>query len=639
MRQVGCVRRILLCGIGGDAHSVGLHLLRFALTRQGHDILFLGTQNTLDDIFAFAADADAALLSCMDGHAVHYLKAFPEYLQRFPHAIPWYLGGTPTLGNMIGAESLFIGMGFRRVFLGFVEVAAVIDLLEQDLAHVEASSRTLSAADHQTGVTVPMAIPADVKLPADMLLEQRGHVLQQWHTGRASADFADNATFLKAQRPLAACQTGVKRQYENPLLQPRSGVATVEGQLALFMGMQKFGADVLSYQIDSLSRNNNYAGAADAIRDSSRTVSALNGFPAVNHGVQVLRRMARSVRTPLQCRHSTRDPRLLAEICYAGGVTAFEGGAICYNIPYYKSYNLADSISTWQYVDRLTGYYFDEFGVILDREFFGVLTAALIPPCLAITTGLLEAILAAQQGVRSISIGYAEQGNRAQDIAAIRTIERLGRKFLDAFGYNSVTVSSVFHQYMAAFPLDRDRACQLIRASSTTAALSGATRMLTKTAAEAYRTPSLADNIEGLALSRQGYVDANSEGVGWQAVEGEKLLIEREVEELMSGVIALGRGNVAAGVVAAFQHGALDIPFAPSLHNAGLVNTGRDLSGAIRFIECGKLPLSRETKSFHAEKIAERRRSMSIGEKHDYMMIEKDLLQIARGEYLTWPLS
>ncbi|WP_457817273.1 hypothetical protein, partial [Staphylococcus aureus] len=72
----------------------------------------MGTQNTLDDIFAFAADADAALLSCMDGHAVHYLKAFPEYLQRFPHAIPWYLGGTPTLGNMIGAESLFIGMGF-----------------------------------------------------------------------------------------------------------------------------------------------------------------------------------------------------------------------------------------------------------------------------------------------------------------------------------------------------------------------------------------------------------------------------------------------------------------------------------------------------------------------------------------------
>jgi methylaspartate mutase epsilon subunit len=39
----------------------------------------------------------------------------------------------------------------------------------------------------------------------------------------------------------------------------------------------------------------------------------------VSHEVRLLRRIAQGVRAPFQTRHSTRDPRLLAEISYAGG--------------------------------------------------------------------------------------------------------------------------------------------------------------------------------------------------------------------------------------------------------------------------------------------------------------------------------
>ena len=271
-------------------------------------------------------------------------------------------------------------------------------------------------------------------------------------------------------------------------VQPRSGVPGEQDQLKLFQAFKRFGAGVLSFQVDSYTRNNNYAAAEDAIRESAQLgISTINGFPVVNHGVEAVRRLSRAIGVPLQTRHSTRDPRLLAEISYGGGVTAYEGGAICYNIPYYKDYPVAEAIQRWRYVDRLTGLYAERYGQIIDREFFGTLTATLIPPCLAIGTGILESILAAEQGVKAVSIGWAEQGHRIQDIAAIRSVIPLAREVLSNLGFGDVAVSSVFHQYMAAFPSLEVKAEELIFESSVTAALSGATRIMNKTPVEAYK--------------------------------------------------------------------------------------------------------------------------------------------------------
>src|SRR5215813_7003249 len=220
----------------------------------------------------------------------------------------------------------------------------------------------------------------------------------------------------------------------------------------LFKNFKRAGVRVLSYQVDSLTRNNNYVGAEDGIRESRMSsTSTINGFPVVNHGVSGLRKIAQQIHLPLQTRHSTRDPRLLAEISYAGGVTSFEGGAICYNIPYYKDYPLDESIKVWQYVDRLTSRYYERFGIRLDREFFGTLTATLIPPSLAIVVNILEALLAIRQGVRCVSLGYAEQGHRIQDIAAMRMLRCLAEETIRRLGYHDVQINTVFQQYMAAF--------------------------------------------------------------------------------------------------------------------------------------------------------------------------------------------
>lgn len=631
---------IALGGLGGDSHSVGLILLRWALEKRGYSVVYLGTQNTIEDFFEVSPYVNIVMVSCMDGHARHYLRRFPEYINERRSGALWYLGGNPAVEELIGGERNFLEMGFSRVFLKFVDLDRVFDVIARDLSVVkptntDASLLIPSRRRAQYFDTVP---DAKVAL-ADHDLERR-EVLQHWPTGKGAIDMAENAHVLKDMPNLARYEQDVHEGSCSVLVQARTGVALPEKQLELFRGVISGGADVVSFQIDSLTRNNNYAGAAEGIRESLAVgYSTLNGYPAVNHGVRPLRKIAQCLDVPLQFRHSTRDPRLLAEIAFAGGVTAYEGGSICYNIPYYPDYPIEASIPVWQYVDRLCGRYFEEFGIVIHREFFGVLTGTLVPPSIAIATGIAEAILAAQQGVRAVAIGFAETGARYQDVATLRIIRKVSQRYLKSFGFDKVQVGAIFNQYMAAFPLQLDKARSLIEGSGTTAQLGRATRMLTKTAVEAIKIPNLADNLEGIALNIKGIRAAEEVVLDEVVIEAEAELIERETTMLVDRVIELGKGNIADGVVKAFATGTLDVPYSPSSQNAGRVMTARDMTGAIRILNPGSLPLSKDILAYHSERLAERRRRENIDPREDYKLIERDLLRIARGQFERWPLD
>ena len=163
----------------------------------------------------------------------------------------------------------------------------------------------------------------------------------------------------------------------------------------------------------------------------------MNGFPAVNHGVSNCRKVIESVNTPVQVCHGTPDARLLTEITYAGGFTSYEGGGISYNLPYCKDVPMERTITDWQYVDRLTGYY-EELGVSINREPYGPLTGTLVPPCISHAVAIIEALLAAEQGVKNITVGYGQCGNLVQDIAALHTLEELTDEYLEKYSYEDV---------------------------------------------------------------------------------------------------------------------------------------------------------------------------------------------------------
>jgi methylaspartate mutase epsilon subunit len=320
-------------------------------------------------------------------------------------------------------------------------------------------------------------------------------------------------------------------------------------------------------------------------------------------------------------------------------VTAFEGGAICYNIPYYKDYHLSESLNNWKYVDRLAGVYFEKFGICIDREFFGTLTATLVPPSIAIVVNLLETIIAVQQGVRCISLGYAEQGNRNQDIAAIHVLKKIVPEILSNMGYSKIQINTVFYQYMAAFPTEINKAENLIKNSASTAKLAGATRILTKTAVEAIKIPNVLDNLNGINLVRNGIDLEQSKNLNLKKIKDEESLIYREVMCIFDKVIFLGAGSIYKGVVNAFENGVIDIPFSPSVYNKGKVSTARDVDGAIRFVNPGNLPFSKDIISFHEDKIADRLKYERLESKDSYILIEKDVMKIARNEFNQWPIA
>src|SRR5262245_54856678 len=160
-------------------------------------------------------------------------------------------------------------------------------------------------------------------------------------------------------------------------IQPRCGVGGHAPMQTLSRGLEKDGQpDILSVTIDSHTRLCRFDKATETLR---RNPENLNGYPLVSHGWQRGRELDACVRTPLEIRHGSPDPRDLFAVAIASGITSFEGGGIGYNLPYSKDVPLEHSLEAWRQVDAACGVLAAE-GVIVDRELFGTLTAVLIPP-------------------------------------------------------------------------------------------------------------------------------------------------------------------------------------------------------------------------------------------------------------------
>jgi methylaspartate mutase epsilon subunit len=473
----------------------------------------------------------------------------------------------------------------------------------------------------------------------DEFYKIRAEVLQQWPTGK-DVDLEEGFRYQKSlpEHKIFSDKLRKARTAGTTLIQPRAGVALIEEHIKLLSYLQdQGGADLLPTTIDSYTRQNRFQKAEEGIEESKKqNKSMLNGFPAVNYGVSGCRRIIEALDTPVQIRHGTPDARLLTEIAYAGGFTSYEGGGISYNIPYAKNADLEKTIRDWQYSDRLTGIY-EEAGISINREPFGPLTGTLVPPCISHAVAIIESLLAAEQGVRNITVGYGQCGNLLQDVAAVQTLQSLTEEYLKKYGYGNVTVTTVLHQWMGGFPQDESKAYAVIAWGSTVAALAHATKVIVKTPHEAVGIPTMEANAQGLKCTKQIITMLGDQTVDTNSLIDEKVIIAAETRCLVERVFELGKGDIAAGAVRAFQSGVLDVPFAPSRFNAGKVLPARDNEGAIRLFNPGALPLTGELLEFHKQKIAARAKY----EKRDpsYQMVIDDVYAISKGRLVGRPNS
>ena len=477
------------------------------------------------------------------------------------------------------------------------------------------------------------------KLSDDVFYKERAEVLTQWPTGK-DVDLEEAIAYHKAMpeyRNFAKKLSDAKKE-NRTLIQPRAGVPVVEEHIKLLQYLEKYGeADLLPSTIDSYTRQNRYEEGENGIAESIRLGRAMmNGFPAVNHGVAKCRQVIESVKVPVQVRHGTPDARLLTEITFAGGFTSYEGGGISYNLPYCKNVPMERTIRDWQYVDRLTGLY-EEMGVSINREPYGPLTGTLVPPCISHAAAIIEALLAAEQGVKNITVGYGQCGNLVQDIAAIRTLEELTDEYLQKYGYNDVQVTTVLHQWMGGFPADEAKAFGVISSGSLTAALAKATKVIVKTPHEAVGIPTMEANAQGLRCTKQ-VVNMLSEQVFSDVrLEEEKEIIRQETRCIVDKCFELGNGDIAVGVCRGVEAGVLDVPFAPCRANAGLMLPCRDNDGAVRILNTGNLPFTADLKAFHEAKINER--AVAEKRKASFQMVIDDVYAIGKGRLVGRPVN
>ncbi|CDI50775.1 methylaspartate mutase subunit E [Clostridium tetani] len=468
--------------------------------------------------------------------------------------------------------------------------------------------------------------------------KQREEVLKQWPTGK-DVDLQEAVDYLKkipaeknfADKLVLAKKKGIT------MAQPRAGVALLDEHIELLQYLQnEGGADFLPSTIDAYTRQNRYDECEIGIKESEKAGrSLLNGFPGVNHGVQGCRKVLEAVELPLQIRHGTPDARLLAEIMTAGGYTSNEGGGISYNIPYAKNVPIDKCLLDWQYCDRLVGFY-EEQGVHLNREPFGPLTGTLVPPSMSNAVGITEALLAAEQGVKNITVGYGECGNMIQDIAALRCLEEQTNEYLKAYGYNDVFVTTVFHQWMGGFPQDESKAFGVIVTATTIAALAGATKVIVKTPHEAIGIPTKEANASGIKATKMALNMLEGQRMPMsKELETEMALIKAETKCILDKMFELGKGDLAVGTVKAFETGVMDIPFGPSKYNSGKMMPVRDNLGCVRYLEFGNVPFTEEIKNYNRQRLQER--AKYEGRDVSFQLVIDDIFAVGKGRLIGRP--
>jgi methylaspartate mutase sigma subunit len=123
--------------IGSDAHVVGVTLIEHALKEAGFEVTNLGAQTAKSEFVAAAEreDADAVLVSSLDGHAEQNCDGLHEQLRAAGLDPTTYVGGNLSVGQSEFAEveREFRRLGFDRVFRPGTGFEAVVAALRDDL--------------------------------------------------------------------------------------------------------------------------------------------------------------------------------------------------------------------------------------------------------------------------------------------------------------------------------------------------------------------------------------------------------------------------------------------------------------------------------------------------------------------------
>ena len=470
------------------------------------------------------------------------------------------------------------------------------------------------------------------RLSEEEFFKERKEVLAQWPTG-AEIDLDEAIEYHKSLPPHKNGINKLRYGEEHNEIYASTGMgkATVEEQIELLQYIEKEGqADFLAISPDSLTRQNDYAGAQRGLEESIKLGrSTLNGLPVVCVGVQGIRRIVESVNCPVQPRYGAADARLCDEVLFAGGCAGSAPDLFMDFWQHSARISLEKVYSTHRYVSRLMGYY-TEHGVPMAGSSQGFYGAGL-PPSLQTAAIVISLLLQAEQGVKHLRHMIACHGDLVQDVACARVRLRLIKKYLKRFGYNDTDVAGGVSFNLMQYPVEVGANLAVVFMNTLMARVCGVQMSDIRTVAEAKAIPTKEDIAYTFRTAKvmQNLLQKQKIQVDEAAVKEEADMHEKEATCILEKVLEFGDGDVILGAEKAISSGVLDNPYAANRAAAGKVAAVKDSDGAIRYLNTGNLPFTREIVEFNRNKIAEREKN--TGRQISYDAILEDLLAVSKG--------
>jgi methylaspartate mutase epsilon subunit len=472
------------------------------------------------------------------------------------------------------------------------------------------------------------------KIDEELFLKMHQQVLAEWPTGREvdleeavayNRALPDSKNFMKVSLKQAA--EGITTVW------PRAGTPILEDEITLVKTLVSSGIRHVPVTTDSYTRNYQFEKATLALEESIKTGKVLlNGYPIVVHGVKNTRKVIESVDAAFSPRGAVK---LAMEIALASGMTAAGKSAFLEFGSYEKKRTLEDCFENTQYTNRLAGYY-TERGAYITTDLHGFVPSGVFPMSMNIACMVVDALMAAEQGVRSIMPQVHFNGNMAQDLAWARVIPRILRRYLDRFGYTDVIIPGNLCNKTPLFPVPQNMGSIFgyIGYTAMVAVISGAVAVYTSTIDEGAGVPTREAHALSYAATNWicNVVRQQKPQFDLKGVDEESKITEMEVDAIVERIIEMGEGDVMVGSIRAVEAGVIDSPFCPNIHVKDEVLGIKDSQGACRYLKFGNLPFNNEIKDFHRQKVGERERLEK--RKMDYDVVIEDFWAFSKGKII-----
>ena len=438
----------------------------------------------------------------------------------------------------------------------------------------------------------------------------RKQVLAQWETGRELQDIEAGIAYNRNQPWYKFFLHRYRKAKEESetLWNPIVGHATFESTLEHIEHCEYLEPEAWILFPDPYTRKSQFELAKMGIERSYKEgKSMLSGYPIVNYGVDYARKLNKATKACFMMGTNDEDPRLQLDIALAAGLTAFSFFPISDLMQHARYFPLDKKIQIDQYSSRLAACYTEQGAPITVYSVANITGYDEMGMKAAIV--ILQALLAAKQGVKSLVFDVGLSSHLISDVATIQVGRKLTMEYLARFGITDVELFACPFAYLGAWPKDKDEAQSLVTWTAITGMAAACQGTVIKTPDEASVTPTKHGSEAALKTCKRIREVVKTQRLH-EALESPRLVLEREMMEkeiraIVDKTLEMGDGDVAVGMVRAVDAGIIDIAFSCWTLLKGKILVVRDNEGAIRYLDHGDIPLPREVAEFHRQRIAQ----------------------------------